>query len=247
LCGLAEGTVVTGRVLHRVRHDGRVHEPVVIKHLTNCSDPTVHHVRRCDHVGAGAGVAESHGGEVGEGGIVVDLAVDDQTTVTVVGVGAETDVGDDNELLAELILERSHSRGHQIVLFCGGASVGPLDGLVRHPEEEHRSDAEFEVPADRIHQPVDRLVIDVAGNHEMRLYEHPGVDAGLRHQISEDRRHSKASGSVDQFLHNSSASDFIVGSSGIRQSMPSAAAACRVVGPRAQWGHGSGWPPTPSR
>ncbi len=97
LRGFAEGAVKAGAVFGGVGKNGNVFEFVLVEFFADGGDATVHHVGRSDDVGAGAGMGQGLLGEDGDGGVIGDVAVLDDAAVTVVGVLAKADVGDDEK------------------------------------------------------------------------------------------------------------------------------------------------------
>ena len=81
---------------------GRWVKPASIETLADRLDHAVHHAGRGDHVGAGAGVADGLLGQERKRGVVVDVdaAADfgQGAAVPVVGVFAEAEVGDHQEI-----------------------------------------------------------------------------------------------------------------------------------------------------
>ena len=98
LRGFAERAVEGGAVFCGVGEDREILEFVVVEFAADGGDAAVHHVGGSDDVGAGARVREGLLGEDCERGVVGDFAVFDDAAVAVVGVFAEADVGDDDEI-----------------------------------------------------------------------------------------------------------------------------------------------------
>ncbi len=99
--------------------------------------------------------------------------------MAMIRVRAEADVGDHDELVAELLLESLAGPLHRAVRRGGRAAVGRLAAVLGMAEQEHRADAELEVLADRLHDGLeallrdpghrrDRLVRSFLGQHEVR-------------------------------------------------------------------------------
>ena len=70
----------------------------LVERLADRADASVHHVRRRDDVGAGRRVRDGGAHELLDRRIVRDLVVDDDAAVAVVGVLAEADVGDHEDV-----------------------------------------------------------------------------------------------------------------------------------------------------
>ena len=109
---VAERPVERRAVLRRVRHDRGVLEAALVERLPDGADAAVHHVRRRDDVGAGRGVRDRGAHQLIDRRIVRDLVVDHDAAVSVVGVLAQADVGDD-EHVGHLALDRADRRLHR--------------------------------------------------------------------------------------------------------------------------------------
>ena len=86
-------------------------ELLLVERATNRADASIHHVARRDDVRAGRRVRERRAREQLERRIVVDLAVAQNSAVSVIGVLAHAHVGDHDEL-RKLFLERAHRVRH---------------------------------------------------------------------------------------------------------------------------------------
>jgi hypothetical protein len=140
-------------------------------------------------------VGQRHRREVGKGSVVVDLAIDDQAAMAVVGVRAEAHIGHHQESLAVGVLESRNGFGDKIVFGRRSTPIGRLDAFVRYTEEQARADPKVEVATDGFKQTVNGLVVDAwhgsdwlrdafPRDHEMGLYEHPGIDPGFGNEIT---------------------------------------------------------------
>src|SRR6266478_3956790 len=97
LRGFAEGAVEAGAVFGGVGKNHHVFEFVFVEFFADGGDASVHHVGRSDDVGAGAGMGQGLLGKNGDGGVVGNVAVLDDAAVTVIGVLAKANVGDDEK------------------------------------------------------------------------------------------------------------------------------------------------------
>ena len=120
------------------------------------ADAAVHHVRGRDDVGAGFGMGERHLGQHLQGEVVVDVAVLDDAAVTVAGVFAEADVGDD-EQLRHLFLEGGDRHLDDALLVVGAGAGFVL--LRRDAEQQHPGDAQLPHLLGFLDQVVDRLLV----------------------------------------------------------------------------------------
>jgi hypothetical protein len=107
--------------------------------FSNGPHPAVHHVRRRHDVRAGAGVRERRFRQPLERGVVIHVAVDDVAAVSVAGVFAVADVGDDQQP-RRLFAQGADGPLHDaIVIVCAGGHF--ILGL-RQAEENHAADAQ---------------------------------------------------------------------------------------------------------
>src|SRR6202035_2624397 len=98
LSGFAEGAVETRAVFGGVGEDGHVFAFVGVEFGADGGYAAVHHVGGRDDVGPGAGMREGLLGEDFKRGVVGDFSVFDDAAVAVIGVFAEADVGNDQEI-----------------------------------------------------------------------------------------------------------------------------------------------------
>ena len=84
-----------------------LHEAIAVERLADGVDAAIHHVGRRDEIGAGVRVRERGLGDELQRAIVVDLAIDHDAAVSVGGVLAETDVGNDDEIRIG-VLQHAH-------------------------------------------------------------------------------------------------------------------------------------------
>ena len=85
---------------------------------TDAADPAIHHVGGRDDVGASRRVRQRRARQEFDGRVVDDFTIDEQATVAVRGVLAETHVGDD-EQVRHLALERADGGLHRRVRIPG--------------------------------------------------------------------------------------------------------------------------------
>ena len=95
---LSEGPVKGRAVFGRVCHNGNAVKPLGVKRRADRPDPSIHHVRRRDHIRARPHMREGFFDEISDGFIVVYLVVDDDTAMPVVRVFAKTHIGDHVEI-----------------------------------------------------------------------------------------------------------------------------------------------------
>ena len=119
---------------------GDVSKFVVVELGADGGDAAVHHVGGGDDVGAGARVRQRLLGEDFERGVVGDFTVFDDAAVAVVGVFAEADVGDDDEI--EIRFADGFDGALDDAVCAGGAGAG---GVFRFgkAEENDAGDAEL--------------------------------------------------------------------------------------------------------
>ena len=176
--------------------------------------------------------------------------------VAVVGVGAQADVGHHHQVVAEALLERRHRLRHHRVVGEGGAAVGRLVARARARRTAaptgcrargRRSTVARSRSTDWCSIPGMAAICSAdagAGDDEVGLDEHAGVEAGLGHQVAQGGGRAQTAGTDDQLTHKLLREGLKVGSlrwPGRRcRGRPRRR---RVVGPRAQWGQGSGGPP----
>ena len=118
---------------------------------------TIHHVGRSYHVGAG--LRTGHGGlcQQRQCLIVQDLAVFDQTAVSVGGVLAQTDVRDDHQLRKYLLDVADGLLNDSVFI----VSLGTALILVgRDAEHQHTLDACLPDPVQFLIQTVDGILVD---------------------------------------------------------------------------------------
>ena len=99
----------------------------------------VHHVRRGDDVGAGAGVRNRRGGQPFERLVVIHVAVDDLAAMPVAGVFAIANVGDDQQT-GDLAADGADGALHDAIVGVGARSHFVL--AFRQAEQDHAADAE---------------------------------------------------------------------------------------------------------
>ncbi len=71
---------------------------VFVQRVADFGHPAVHHVRRGHHVGSGLGVGQGRAGQQVQGGVVIDDLFFHHAAVAVIGVLAQADVGDHDQL-----------------------------------------------------------------------------------------------------------------------------------------------------
>ncbi len=132
---VAEGSVQSTGVLRRVGHDDRLVEARPVEGAADRADLAVHHPARRDDRGTGVGLGQGDASVEFERRVVVDRAVGTKDpAVTVAGVLIETEVGHEDELVAELVAQRA-KRDLRDALGIPGAT--PEFVLRRrHPEED---------------------------------------------------------------------------------------------------------------
>ena len=184
--GVPERTIEGAGVLHRVAHQRRLLEALLVEGGADGADPAVHHVAGGDDVGAGLGVAHRLPGQQLEGGVVEDAVALDDAAVAVVGVLAEADVGD-HAHLRDRVLDGADGLLHHPVVVVGLGAPGVL--VLGDPEEDHRGDPHVPGGPDVLDRLVDRALGDAGhglhrvhhalpGDHEHRVHEVGGLRGG---------------------------------------------------------------------
>ena len=132
-------------------------EPGRVEARANRPDHAVHHAARGDHVGAGPGVDHRLLGQQLERGVVVDVRaagrVAGHAALPVVGVLAETDVGDDQEI-ARGPLGDADGLGNDALGAQGVAAELVL--VFGDAEEDDAAEAQFDRLADFLGEQVGR-------------------------------------------------------------------------------------------
>jgi len=142
---------------------------------------------------AGPRVRQRLGREQLECGVVVDVALADDAAVTVIGVLAETHVGDEDEARGGPTDRAERARDDAARV---GRAAAPRVLLLRDAEEQHRRDADVGQPPAFLGRAVDRALrharhrldrsLDaVARYDEERLDELLRDDAGLANETAE--------------------------------------------------------------
>src|SRR2546425_517785 len=96
--GLAKRPVERRREFRGIRHDGHMGESTGVERFANSAHTTVHHVARCDEIDTGARLHHRDLPEQVDGRIVVYVAVAKHTAMAVIGVFAQADVADHQQL-----------------------------------------------------------------------------------------------------------------------------------------------------
>ena len=121
------------------------------------ADHAVEHAAGGDHVGAGTDVADTLGRQVRQRRVIVEVEpaglLRKHSTMSVIGVLAETFVGQQERPVVEFILQRPQCLLNDSALFQSDRSGRVL--VRRNTEEDERLDAEIEGAADLFEQPID--------------------------------------------------------------------------------------------
>ena len=96
--GHAEWTVEGGGVFGGVAHDRHIGIPMVVQGSADGPHLTVHHRRRGHQIRSGLYLGQGCPGQQLQAGVVVHVTVFHDAAVTVVGILAETNVGDDQHI-----------------------------------------------------------------------------------------------------------------------------------------------------
>ena len=99
-------------------------------------------------------------GEQWEGGIVIYIVMMQESAMTMTGVFAETDVGEDDDVFAKLSLDGFYGTGDEGIIGIGSAASFILLLIWNHSEEEHLVDAEVLDFFDVLQKGIDAEAID---------------------------------------------------------------------------------------
>ena len=99
-------------------------------------------------------------GEQWEGGIVIYIVMMQESAMTMAGVFAEADVGEDDDVLAKLCLDGFYGTGDEGIIGIGSAASFILLLVRNHSEEEHLVDAEILDFFDVLQKGIDAEAID---------------------------------------------------------------------------------------
>ncbi len=158
-----------------------------VEHVADRADAAVHHVARCDDVGAGLDVRQRRAREQLDALVVVHLAADDHATVSVRRVLAQADVRHQHEL-GEARAQRTQRALHDPVVLPRTRRLLVL--LLGDAEEHHGLDTPAHELLGLPEQVVDaesrharqRLVAQRIGGDEERHDERLEVEARLAHE-----------------------------------------------------------------
>ena len=99
-------------------------------------------------------------GEQWQGGVVIYIVMMQESAMTMTGVFAEADVGEDDDVLAKLCFDGLYGTGDEGI-FCIGSATTLILLLIRnHSEEEHLVDAEVLDLLDVLQKGIDAETID---------------------------------------------------------------------------------------
>ena len=114
---VAERPVIAAGEFGRIAHDRQIGIPTDIQGIAQCRDNPVHHPRRCDHIGTRPSVNKSLLPRYLQRTVVIHRFVDmiENTAVTVVGVFAKTQVGN-NKHFRVRFFDRTDSRRNDPVI-----------------------------------------------------------------------------------------------------------------------------------
>ena len=138
--------------------------------------------------------------------------------MAVIGVGAQADVGHDDQLVAELALQALAGFLHGAVGGGGRGAVGRLAAMLGMAEQQHGADAELQILADLLHDVLEPLHRDAGHRrdgyvrtalrqHEVRHDQLLGADAGFGDEVAQRARPAQppqaraARSRDDQFRH----------------------------------------------
>ncbi len=100
--------------------------------------------------------------------------------MAVVGVCAQTDVGHDDQVVAEVALQTLAGFLHGAVRGRGRGAVGRLAAVLGMAEQQHGANAELQVLTDLLHDVLEALLRD-AGHRRDRLVGAPRRQHEVRH------------------------------------------------------------------
>src|SRR5436190_1809884 len=188
-----EGSVEARTIFCGIRKNGNVVELVFIQRFTNGPHPPVHHVRRGDDVGAGACVGERLLSKNRHRGIIGHFAVLDNTTMTMVRVFAEADVGNDKKF--QLCSANRFNGELDYALGAEGAGAAWVLGFGQSKKNDPGNPERLNLAA-FLHNLIDRLLVnaghgaDFLANlgtrtHEQRIDETRRSKARLANKVTQ--------------------------------------------------------------
>src|SRR5271165_7458614 len=208
--GFPERPIEAGTVFGSVGNNGNIFKFMFIEFRPYGADPAVHHVRGGDHISAGPRVGKCLFRQNLQGGVIRYFSVLNHTAMTVVGIFAQADVCNDQQLELRLANPLNGCL-HHAVGWEGTSTAWIL--FFWQPEQNDAGDAKrFHLLA-LFHQLVDGLLVNprhgadflmhlCSRAYEEGVNEPSGAEAGLSHESAQSLRTAQTPGTIARKTHS---------------------------------------------
>ena len=139
------------------------------------ADPTytpIHHIRWSDDVAARVGVDQGLPDQQVQCAVVVDITPVQEAAMAVIGVFAQTHIGDD-EQIQRLVLDGANRLGNDAMGVVSAAAYGVF--ALGYAEKNHRRDPEIDDLATLLHEHVHRHLIGSRHGGDLPAHSRAGT------------------------------------------------------------------------